>query len=105
MATLKDIDVCMPELKKLLHTEKRKDMRAAISFAIDIFNQLPVVKTEDCVPCKSCFFYNEESHMCAHRNGLTGRVKPEMFCSYGSLDGFSSESDEELEIDFSALED
>lgn len=93
MPTFKNMDVCLPFLKQKQREEKNPVRKAGIQIAIEIITALPAEHVEEGIICAKCFFYNKEAKRCSHKNGLMGRVRPEMFCSYGSY--HYEESEEE----------
>lgn len=84
MPTYKDMDICLPVLKREKEKEKDRARRTAIQIAINIITALPSQEIQEGVNCKDCYFYVPSGHTCLHKNGLRGRVRPMMFCSYGS---------------------
>ena len=102
MATYKNMDVCMPFLKQKAAEETDRNRRTAIQIAINIMAALPQEEVQEGVICRDCFFYGAENHVCMHKNGLHGRVRPQMFCSYGSK---RDDADKEPDDDFSDFEE
>ena len=84
MPTFKDMDVCLPELKRHFAAERDPTRRAAIRIAINIITALPSVEVDEGQFCKDCYFYARNSYTCLHKHGLRGKVRPTMYCFYGS---------------------
>ena len=84
MSTYKDMDSCLPFLKRKMQEEKEPIRKAGVRIAMEIIQALPSVEVVDGIACKDCFFYDQAAKRCCHNNGLQGRVRQEMYCSYGS---------------------
>lgn len=104
MPTYKNMDVCLPILKQKKEAAKSLVERAGIQIAIEIITALPQEQVEEGVICRDCFFYDREKKKCNHLRGLIGRIKPRMFCSFGSRD-YSASSDDLPEDDFSEFDE
>lgn len=100
MATYKNMDICLPYLKDKMRTERDPARRTAIQIAINIIAALPAQEIQEGVVCRDCYWYVAEGHTCLHKNGIRGRVKPMMFCSYGSV-GDNAHGEDEPTEDFS----
>lgn len=93
-------DAALVALKcKLRECEEAKDAHtAAITrCVIQIITDMPELDVNDGVECGSCFFYDKDKHRCIHKNGLGGRIRKEMYCSYGSYHRDTVDDDEEDE--------
>ena len=99
MPTYKDMDSCLPELKRRFAVEHDPNARTAIRIAINIITALPSVQIEEGQFCRDCYFYVPETHTCLHKYGLRGKVRAQMYCSYGSKgdNGTNEELTEEFE--------
>ncbi len=102
MPTFKNMDACLPFLKDKLAQEREPIRRAGIKIAIDIMTALPSEEVQEGIICRDCFFYNKAEHKCNHKNGLMGRVRPQMYCSYGSYHHEAVDDDDE---DFSEFDE
>lgn len=101
MSTFKDMDKCLPVLKLKMQEAKEPVRKAGIKMAIDIMQALPSVEVVDGISCKDCFFFDSNTKRCCHNNGLQGRIRPEMYCSYGSR----VYADTQTELDDTAFEE
>lgn len=104
MATYKNMDICLPYLKDKARKERDPARRTAIQIAVNLIAALPTQEIQEGVLCKDCYWYVADGHTCLHKNGLRGRVRDEMFCSYGSKAGDFS-GDDEPTGDFSEFEE
>ena len=84
MPSYKNMDICLPELKRRLALERDPNNRVAIQIAINIITALPCEEIQEGQFCKDCYFYARESYTCLHKYGLRGKVRPTMYCYYGS---------------------
>jgi hypothetical protein len=98
------MDICLPVLKRKAAEERDQVRRTAIQIAINIIAALPQEEIQEGVICRDCYYYGKEQHVCRHTKGLHGRVRPEMFCSYGCKADDNSGDDEPTE-DFSEFEE
>lgn len=93
-------DVALVALKcKLREAQEQKNasMAAVTNACITIIGGMPELDVNDGVECGSCFFYDAEKHRCIHKNGLGGRIRKGMYCSYGSYHRDTVDDDEEDE--------
>ena len=82
-----DADVTMTALKvKAREAKESGDERLAgfTNGCLMIMQGLPTLNVSDGIECRRCFFYDGAQKRCSHRNGLSGRVLPGYYCSYGS---------------------
>lgn len=103
MPTYKDMDICLPLLKRKMAEEKDPTRRTAIRIAINIITALPMQEIQEGVICRDCYFYARDGKTCLHKNGIRGRVLPKMFCSYGSKG--DTGTNEDTEDDFNEFEE
>jgi len=69
-----------------------------------IMQGMPTIDVMDGIECGKCFFYDAEHKRCIHKNGLGGRIRKGMYCSYGSFHADDIE-DEEDEDEFGEFDD
>lgn len=74
----------MPYLRQKKKEAKTAAERAGIEIAIRLIIALPCERIEEGVLCRDCGWYDAQGKRCMHNNGLRGRLKPEMYCAYGS---------------------
>lgn len=103
MPTYKDMDVCLPFLRKRRDTARTKEERIAIAIAINLITELPQETVEEGVLCRDCWFYDAPHKKCTHDRGLIGRILPKMYCSFGSRS--RTEVEEMPEPDFSEFDE
>ena len=82
--------------------QKSKGMEAVTNACITILEGMPVQDISEGVCCGECYWYNAQTKRCAHKNGLMGRLRPKMYCSYGS---YAREMPPEEDEDFSEFDD
>lgn len=102
-----NIDQALAALRcKLREAKEQKNagMEAVTNACITILEGMPVQDINEGVCCGSCFFYDADKHRCIHKNGLGGRIRKGMYCSYGSYHWDTVDDDEEDE-DFSEFDD
>lgn len=103
-----DADAVMKAIKISAREAETKGNKAKAVFArgcLTILKEMPQIDVTDGIECKRCFFYDKDAKRCIHRNGLNGRVLPEMYCSYGSYHHDGHEIDEEYEDSFDEFEE
>lgn len=101
-------DAALAALKcKLRECVEAKDTHTAVitRCVIQIMTDLPELDVNDGVECGSCFFYDAEKHRCFHKNGMGGRIRPKMYCSYGSYHRDAVSDEEEPEEDWSEFDE
>lgn len=102
-------DATMTALRAKLREceEKGQEQLAVITRCVmQIIGDMPEVDVNDGVACEQCFFYNAETRRCIHKNGLNGRIRKGMYCSYGSLNyDASAEAGEEPDEDWSEFDE
>lgn len=84
--------------------EGNENMAAFTRGCLTIMQQMPTIDVTDGIECKKCFFYDKDKHRCTHKNGLMGRLRPGMYCSYGSYHHDEDAEDYE-DDDFSEFEE
>lgn len=103
-----DADAVMRAIKLSAHEAASNGDHAKAVFArgcLTILEKMPQIDVTDGIECRRCFFYDNKSKRCIHRNGLNGRVLPEMYCSYGSYHHDGHEIDEDDEDSFEEFEE
>lgn len=103
MPTYKDMDSCLPAMRRKMAQSKDHIMKLGIQMAINLITALPSIEVQEGVLCKQCYWYNADKKRCTHEHGLEGRVLPEMYCCYGSPT--RKEQTEEGEPDFSEFDE
>lgn len=99
-----DADKTLAALKQKLReaqTAGEENMAAFTRGCLMIMQRMPTIDVADGIECGKCFFYNKDKHRCTHKNGLMGRLRPQMYCSYGS---YHYEEAEDGEEDFSEFD-
>ena len=81
---------------------KNENMMAITNACITIIAGMPEEEVFEGFNCGQCHWYDKATKRCTHKNGLMGRLKPGMYCSYGSP---SREEPEEDEDDFEMFEE
>ena len=84
--------------------QKSKGMEAVTNACITILEGMPTQEVNEGVCCGECYWYNAQNKRCDHKYGLMGRLRPKMYCSYGSYAREMPPDDEEDE-DFSEFDD
>jgi hypothetical protein len=100
-------DAALTALKcKLRECVEANDTHTAVitRCVIQIMTDMPEMDVNDGVECGSCFFFDKDKHRCIHKNGLGGRIRKGMYCSYGSFHADDIE-DEEDEDEFGEFDD
>ena len=99
----KDLALRALKLKLREAQEAKNEQMAAITTACyTIIAAMPEQEVSEGFTCGECFFFNRETKRCIHKNGLMGRLREGMYCSYGSP---SREETEDEEEDFSEFEE
>ena len=99
----KDLALRALKLKLREAQEAKNEQMAAITQAcITIIAGMPEQEVSEGFTCGECFFFDKETKHCIHKNGLMGRLKPGMYCSYGSPSRVEAEEEED---DFSEFEE
>lgn len=93
-----DIDATMTALRCKKREEAEKGNGYLVNITdccIKILGGMPQLDIMDSIDCKHCFWYDADHKRCQHKNGLTGRVLPNYYCSYASYhyDGADDEPD------------
>lgn len=71
---------------------------------LTIIGSMPEIDVSDGVACEKCFFYDADKHRCTHKNGLGGRIRKGMYCSYGSFHADDTDEEED-EDEFGEFDD
>ena len=79
-----------------------KGMASITEACITIIAGMSEQEVSEGFTCGECFFFDKEHRRCIHKNGLMGRLRPGMYCSYGSP---SREETEEEEDGFEEFEE
>ena len=99
----KDLALRALKIKLREAQEAKNEQMAAITQAcITIIAGMPEQEVSEGFTCGECHWYNKETKHCIHQNGLMGRLREGMYCSYGSP---SREEIEDEEDDFSEFEE
>lgn len=100
-----NIDAALAALRCKLHEakeQKSKGMEAVTNACITILEGMPTQEVNEGVCCGECYWYNAKTKRCDHKYGLMGRLRPKMYCSYGS---YAREMPPEEEEDFSEFDE
>ena len=98
-------DLTLKALKAKLREaqEAKNEQMAAITQACyTIIAGMPEQEVSEGICCGECYWYSKTTRHCTHKNGLAGRIRPKMYCSYGS---YHHEMEDDEEDDFSEFEE
>lgn len=98
-ATLKALKIKLREAQE----QGNNGMATITQACITIIAGMPEQEVSEGFNCGTCHFYDKATKHCIHIRGLAGRLKPGMFCSYGSPS--REEPVEEDEDDFSEFDE
>ena len=96
-------DLSLLLVKQWIEKETDEEKRNVLCGLKYYLEKLPEIDASDTIDCKACYWYDKDKKRCVHKNGLSGRVLPGYFCSYGSPS--REEDEEEPEPDFSEFDE
>ena len=85
MSRYVDLDEVIPMLRDIRKTTTDETKRALIDAFIIFTDFIQCEHREKLRLCHECWYYDEKSRHCIHYRGLSGRVEPNFFCSWSSL--------------------
>lgn len=100
-------DKALAALKiKLREAQAQKNgrMAAVTNACIAIISGMPEIDVTDGIECGSCWYYDAAKKKCTHHNGLMGRIRPQMYCSYGCARPDRDQVEEDIEEDWSEFD-
>lgn len=103
-----DADATLAALKYKLREAQEagnENMAAFTRGCLMIMQQMPTVDVTDGIECGNCWYYDAEKKKCSHRNGLMGRIRPQMYCSYGCARPDRDQVEEDIEEDWSEFDE
>jgi hypothetical protein len=85
--------------------QKNGKMAAITNACITIISGMPEIDVTDGIECGNCWYYDAAHKHCTHANGLLGRIRPKMYCSFGCARPDRDQIEENIEEDWSEFDD